>query len=587
MPLSSSVATRWRRGVQVTYDRFLQRLMRSVLAETVWRPRWVGFVALIMGMGTATLIIAAIHLVAPSSNISLIYLLVVIWLALVYGRGIAILAAFVAFLAYDVLFVPPVFRVTVDDPAEYVALGALLVTGIVVGQLTAELRRQVQIARESQHRTSLLYALSQEIADDHSPDHLIITLSQQVLNMFAASGVQSCALYLPDAQPEGMAEPLRSESGDLHPRAIAQADHFSFLRFPTLDAPVALALATDARSTGTILSSPADPITRLQASFIPLISHQRTMGVLGLVSTDTAAQLLTRGTGRQSRATPSDASGMTATPDSQAALFTTVCDQIALALERAELHQEAIQAQAVRESERLKEAFLDSVTHDLRTPIAAIQASAASLLQTDVRWDAEETNEFVTVIATSAKRLGRLVDNLLALSHLEAGMAPITKAWYPIGDIIATALRSLERAGLTRDHVVQVRVADDLLEAPMDPVQMERVMTNLIENAIKYSPPGSTVQIAAQAGESELEVRVSDQGIGIPADQQEAIFDKFYRLQQPLPWTTVPSPQGTGLGLAICAGIVRAHGGHIRVESVPGEGSTFIVTLPLEQGPTP
>jgi len=378
--------------------------------------------------------------------------------------------------------------------------------------------------------------------------------------MFTSSGVKSCAFYLPDAQ------------GTLHPRAVAQTDQLASLLFPTLDAPVALALAEDVRSTDTILSSPADPITTFQASFIPLISHQRTMGVLGLVGTHNAAHLLTKRTA--------------VIADPQAALFATVCDQIALALERAELHQQAIQAQAMRESERLKEVFLDSVTHDLRTPIAAIQASAASLLQTDVSWDAQEANEFMTVIVSSAKRLGRLVDNLLALSHLEAGIAPITKVWYPITDIIATAVRSLERAGQTRDHPVQITVADDLLEAPMDPVQMERVMTNLIENALKYSPPGSPVQITAQAGEGEIEVRVSDRGIGIPPDQREAIFDKFYRLQRPLPWAAVPPPQGTGLGLAICASIVRAHGGRIWVDSTPGEGATFIFTLPLDDVPS-
>jgi two-component system, OmpR family, sensor histidine kinase KdpD len=557
-----ATADQWRRTFQISYDRLLQRLLRSVLTDTLARPRWAGFVALVLGMGVVTLVIAAIHLVAPTTNLSLFYLLVVIWLALVYGRGIAILAAFVAFLAYDVLFIPPVFRVTVDDPAEYVALGALLVTGIVVGQLTAELRRQVQIARESQHHTSLLYALSQDIADDHhSPDHLLATLSQRVLSMFTSSGVQSCALYVPDAHEE------------LHPRAVAQADRIASLLFPTLDAPVALALAEDARSTGTILSSPSDPITTLQASFVPLTSHQRAMGVLGLVGTNVASHLLTKRAATR------------AMPDPQAGLFTTVCDQIALALERAQLHQEAIQAQALRESERLKEAFLESITHDLRTPIAAIQASAASLLQTDVHWDAAETNEFLTVIVTSAKRLGRLVDNLLALSHLEAGMAHLQKVWYPINDIIATSIRSLERAGQMHHHAVEVTGADDLLEAPMDPVQMERVITNLIENALKYSPPGSTVRIAVQAKDHEMEVRVSDQGIGIPPDQREAIFDKFYRLHRPLPWAAVQPPQGTGLGLAICASIVHAHGGRIWVESTPGEGATFIFTLPLDDSP--
>jgi two-component system, OmpR family, sensor histidine kinase KdpD len=545
-----SAIDQWYRRLQTSYDRFLQRLIHILLKEVPTRSRWSGAIALVLGMSASTLLIATLRLVAPV-NLSLVYLLVVIWLAIVYGRGLAVLAAFLAFLIYDYCFIPPVFTITVDDAAEYVALIALLITGLVIGQLTAELRRQIHVAIDSQHRTTILYELAQQVADDLDFDQLLATLTQRIIRVFASSGVVNCALYLPDSQ------------GALQPRAMAHVDDLPMAVLPPLDAPDLVALAESARASGILTYGDA------HTYFIPLISHRRVVGVLGIAGFTTIASLTT------AMSLVETATG------THAEIFAAFCDQIALALERAELHQEAIQAHARRESERLKEALLDSVTHDLRTPIAAIQASVTSLLQPDVSWNAQESRELTEFIAAGAKRLGRLVDNLLAISRLEAGMASPNKAWYPINDVIATALRHLQLAGQIDSHPIQVAVTDDLLEAPMDHLQIERVITNLIENAIKYSPPGSPVQISARITETALEVRVSDQGVGISSEQHEAIFDKFYRLQQTFPWAQVRPPQGSGLGLAICSSIVREHGGRIWVESAPGQGSTFIFTLPL------
>jgi len=276
-----------------------------------------------------------------------------------------------------------------------------------------------------------------------------------------------------------------------------------------------------------------------------------------------------------------------AQPSQQVALFTAFCDQIALAIDRFGLQQQAIHAEALRESDQLKNALLGSVTHDLRTPLAAIQASVGSLLDPDVSWTEAERQEFFETIESSADRLSRLVNNLLDLSRLEAGVAEPEKQWYPIENVTASVLDRLELTKRTQGYHIEVRVPDDLPLVPMDHAQIEQVLTNLIENAVKYSPSGSTIQIQAKTQgtpPTELEVRVVDQGIGIPSHELKAIFDKFYRVQQVrLPWASNRPPSGTGLGLAICASIIQAHGGQIWAESQPGKGSTFIFTLPIPQ----
>ena len=199
-----------------------------------------------------------------------------------------------------------------------------------------------------------------------------------------------------------------------------------------------------------------------------------------------------------------------------------------------------------------------------------------------------ERTEFLTSIAESADRLNRLVGNLLDLSRQEAGVAPPETDWHLIGDVIAAVLDRLELAGMLRGHQVQVDVSDDIPLIPMDHTQVEQVLSNLLENALKYSPVDRLIRITAALTDEpsgalcELEVRVIDQGIGVPATELSAIFDKFYRVQQgDLPWASDRPPTGTGLGLAICDNIIRAHGGRIWAESAPGKGATFIFRLPI------
>jgi two-component system sensor histidine kinase KdpD len=281
------------------------------------------------------------------------------------------------------------------------------------------------------------------------------------------------------------------------------------------------------------------------------------------------------------------------TQDEQVTLFAAFCDQIALALDQFALRREIIHTEALRESDRLKTALLGSVTHDLRTPLAAIQAAAGSLLDEDIEWSDAERRAFAETIESSSERLTRLVSNLLDVSRLEAGVLVPERRWHPLGDVLAAVLDRLELAGRTGGRDIIVDLPDDLPLAYIDHAQIEQVFTNLIENAIKYSPPGSPISVRARMLDEPpaIEVRVIDHGVGIPPGELRAIFDKFYRVQHvDLPWNNGRPPTGTGLGLAICAGIVQAHGGSIWAESAPGEGTTMIFTLPMPANaevPTP
>jgi two-component system sensor histidine kinase KdpD len=296
-------------------------------------------------------------------------------------------------------------------------------------------------------------------------------------------------------------------------------------------------------------------------------------------------------------------------------LLATFANGAALALEQERLVEEERAADIARESDRLKSALLSSVSHDLRTPLAGIKAAASSLLQDDVQWGEEDRRAFIADIDAEADRLTRLVSNLLDLSRIEAGALRPQKDWEDVGELIGRVVQRLEPRLAGR--AVELDVPDTLPPVRLDAVQMEQVLTNLLENAVKYSPPGSPIEVKAQVSPANTGVKegpvgrpdvaprgvaqsvshhappagtmllisVTDHGLGIAPSEQERVFDKFYRVA-----STASRASGTGMGLAIVKGLVEGHGGQVTVESVPGRGSTFTVSLPIEPvepGPGP
>jgi two-component system sensor histidine kinase KdpD len=533
----------------------------------------------LVGVAAASILIALVRPLAQIANISLVYLLVVLYLAVRYGRAPAVLASVLSFLAYDFLFIPPYYRLTVDDPSEWLSLLALLVTALVIGQLTAAVQARATDAIESRRRIATLYSLSQLIASTVDQQDLLDALVRRMAQVFGPEGLTACAIILPDALE--------------HPtvRASAPANHSALqaldLGQRELAARASYVLRTGSPVADEFLVPGEDTSQRQTSLYLPLRSGKRIVGVLGVVGTTNMRQLTVNAPTTVEEAESATAlTEMTSTP--QARLFQAFCDQIALALERETLRQEAIHAEALRESDKLKNALLGTVTHDLRTPLASIKAAATSLLQPGVVWSDADRREMLESIDVSADRLNRLVSNLLDLSRLEAGVAAPQKEWYALQDALAAVLDRLDLSGQTQGRVITLDVPVDLPLVPIDHEQIEQVLTNLIENALKYSPKETPIEIQVRVvgNPYRLEVRVVDHGVGIPVNERQAIFDKFYRVQQVrLPWDPKRPPVGTGLGLAICANIVRAHGGRIWVENTPGDGATFIFTLPIPEEP--
>ena len=258
-------------------------------------------------------------------------------------------------------------------------------------------------------------------------------------------------------------------------------------------------------------------------------------------------------------------------------VLATFANQAALAVERGQQEEQRNRAVALQETDRLRTALLNSVSHDLRTPLASIKASASSLLDREVRWSDAERDEFLATINAETDRLTRLVHNLLDMSRIEAGALDPRLMESSIAELVGPVVRRARAASRQR---VEVDVPDELAPVLADPVRLDQVLTNLLDNARAYAD-GSPVQVVARQAGATVELRVVDHGPGIPVPERERVFDQFYRVEGGR------RPGGTGMGLAICRGIVQAHGGGLQVETTPGGGATFVLTLPALPRRTP
>jgi two-component system sensor histidine kinase KdpD len=264
-------------------------------------------------------------------------------------------------------------------------------------------------------------------------------------------------------------------------------------------------------------------------------------------------------------------SGRLAGPEAE--VLNTFAAQLALALERARLGEEAAEARVEAEASRVRAALFSSVTHDLRTPLASIKASASSLLERGVPFSDEQRTELLQTILEESERLNRLVANLMDLSRLRAGALAPAKEPVLLEDLIGSVVRRLQPVLVGRE--VRVLVREDVPPVPVDVVQMDQVLTNVIENAVRYSPPATEIAISALRWHNMVEVRVSDRGPGIPREERGRVLEEFYRRD------VDGRRSGTGLGLAIARAVAVAHGGSIGIEETPGGGTTVVLRLPL------
>lgn len=529
----------------------------------------------IVGALLVTVFIYVFQLYPRIPNISLVYLLVVLTLASTRGLYAAILTSVVAFLSFDFFLVQPLYTFTIASFGEWLALFVFLATAIITGQLASALRQRAEQARRREHETRILYELVRAMNSEEDLGGQLSIVARAVVDVFSSWGVRDCAVLLPDTRrgklvvqaaaysPGNQVKLLPDEEATAG-WVMAQGQSVEF-HDVTLAPPKSSANAPRAivRSTG------SGQVVRRYIRIIPLRMGQKVVGVLRLLMEDDPRLFsLERGLGVEQEQ-----------PDARSAFFGAFLDQAASVIERARLHRESLQIEVLRRTDELRAALLSSISHDLRTPLSSIKAAATSLLQEEVQWDEEARSSFALSIEHEVDRLNRLVENLLDMSRIEGGALKPEKEWYPIDELIHDVLGHMQ--SVLQGRTLETHLPDDLPPVELDYMQIDQVLTNLIENAVRYTPPGSPIEISVKVdkNQNQMVISVADCGPGIPQADLERVFDKFYRVMETE--SKAVRTMGSGLGLAVCRGLVEAHDGHIWAENRKGGGAIFRFTLPL------
>jgi two-component system sensor histidine kinase KdpD len=444
------------------------------------------------------------------TTVALTFLLAILVISATWGLRYAVFMAVLATALFNFYFLPPVGTFTIADPQNWIALAAFLVTAIIASQLAERARVQAAEANRRRREVERLYSFSQKLLIADNVVELLNSLPAHVVDSF---GLKETAIFV-----TGRDNIYRS-SPDMRVLDVEQLKSVVARGDPLVDA-------------------------EHERWFMPLRLGVRTVGAIGI-----AGGLLSRET--------REAIGSLA----------------AIAIERASAVEKLSQAEASRQSEDLRSALLDSVTHEFRTPLTAIKAAATSLLS-GPRLSLEENRDLLAVIDEEADRLNHLVGEAAEMARLDAGQVELQRESSSLEVPINQALE--ESKPVLAGHPVEVMVTPHLPPVRMDVERIKGVLLQLLENAGKYSPAGSPVRITAEMKNGSVMVSVSDRGPGIDSFEQSLIFDKFYRGRGQR--STV---QGTGMGLAIAKAIVEAHGGTINVTSQPGHGSVFYFTLPV------
>jgi two-component system sensor histidine kinase KdpD len=493
--------------------------------------QWRGYAAAIATVVASTLFSWFVFGRGQLADVVMAYLLGIVLVSMRFGYGPSLLAAALSVLSLDFFFVPPFLSFNVTDLRHVVTFAVMLVVALVINRLTKRIRDQADTARGRELRSTRLYAMSRELADTSSIDELRRIAAKHIGEAFEA---EVCIL-LPDS--EGKLDTI-----------------------PCVEPPFAL----ERNDTGVIAwvwthGKPAglgtDTLPSASARFMILHGGRGNVGVLGV-----------RLKHPQSLVDPE-----------RRQLLETFASQVATAIERVRLTEEARQAELETATERLRSSLLSSVSHDLRTPLGVITGATSTLLQDEETIDPELRRDLLETAHEEAQRLNRLVRNLLDMTRLASGAIRPKKEWHPLEEIVGVALHRLEPRLAGRK--VELDLPPNLPPVPLDDVLIEQVFINLLENAVKYTPPGSPIEISARAKLGEVELCVADHGPGVPEPERDHVFEKFYRLRRE------GAESGAGLGLAICRGFVEAHGGRIWIEDREGGGAIFRFTFPVEGSP--
>jgi two-component system sensor histidine kinase KdpD len=515
---------------------------RSLSIE--WRRVGLTVIGTAAALVVTTALVAVIEQYARVSNASAVYLLAVVVAAVAFGTLAATAASVAAFLLYTYLFTEPLYTFSVVDPGEWVTVVLLLVIGTVVGQLAASQRNRAEAAEHREREARALVEVSRALATRDET---------------SAAAAEIAAVLCREGRMERVWIVLTTDAGTDRPLADSDpaspiprpATYHALQRMPGPAAPRWTRIR--------------NPVTREDGSLsgrsafrVAIEAGSRTLGGLWAVR------------GRDIGLPRAEETRMLA----------AAADQIGQAIEQDRLQTEATSAELARRSDALKTALLDSVSHDLRTPLASIRAAAGSLMDRTVGWSADEETAIVTTIDREAERLNRLVTNLLDVSRIEAGGLRADVEPYALDDIVATALARLRPALGAR--TVSVDIPVEMPPVSVDATFIDQALTNVVENAIKYAPEGAPIRISAHAVDpGRVLLVVEDGGPGVPAGSLSRLFDKFYRVARP----GEGSRKGTGIGLTVVRGLVETMGG--RVSAGPSELGGLAIAIELATAAEP
>jgi len=465
------------------------------------------------------------------ANLIMFFLLGVVFIATRFGRGPSILASFLGVAIFDYFFVRPYLSFSVADSQYLVTFVTMLTVGMVISNLMANVRSQAKVAAHRERRATVLYAMSKDLASSRNEDEIVRTAVRHLHSEFGSRNV----ILLPD--PNGLIvypkDPSMRES--LH-----AAD---------------LSVAQWVLDNNEIAGQGTHTLAGAEATYFPLSNGESVVGVLVLLPVNLRRIFL---------------------PEQQK-LLDTFLQQIAQAITRVRLAEQAKKTQLDMEAERLRNSLLSSISHDLRTPLATIVGSASTLVEEDNALKAEDKLELNRAIYDEAQRMSTLVNNILDMARLDAGAVVLNKQWYPLDEIIGVVLTRLQKRLEGRPVTVKLPPGTPMIY--VDTVMIEQVLINLLENVLRYTPEKSPVEIMAEASNFAVKISVADQGPGIPAGLENQLFEKFYRVRNEA------AQSGVGLGLAICRAIIEAHGGSIQAQNRPTGGAVFSFMIPLDHAP--
>ncbi|AOF93727.1 sensor histidine kinase KdpD [Sinorhizobium sp. RAC02] len=461
-------------------------------------------------------------------NLALVFLMAVLAASVQGGLGAGLFASLLGALSFNFFFLEPRYNFTVRDPESIVALFFYLGVAVVASNLTAAVQRQAAAARQRARTTEDLYLFSKKLAGTGTLDDVLWATAFQIASMLKVRVV----ILLPEGSSVAV------KAGYPPDDTLVDAD---------------IAAAKWAWEHNRPAGRGADTLPGAKRLYLPLRTGRDAVGVIGL---------------------DNDKQGPILTPEQQR-LFDALSDQAALAIERVQLVSDVDKARLAVETDRLRSALLTSISHDLKTPLAAIMGSADTLKGLGAQLDEDARRELLSTVIDESERLNRFIANLLDMTRLGAGAMEPNYAWHFAGDIVGTAL---SRAGkIVSHHKVEVHIPETLPMLRVDPVLFEQVLFNLIDNAAKYAPEDTLIEVRGRQDGNALLLSVVDEGLGIPPDDIERIFDSFYRVRK-----GDHVRAGTGLGLSICRGFVEAMGGTITAANrTDRAGAVFTIRMPV------